>query len=107
MMIMVVTMNKETAELYRIMSKCSGESVKDLQGRGRRRPLPICRYLIGVELIRRNYSSNAAAVQLGLNHATLLHGRKEVEKMHHSYSGYGEELMIEVLFNRAISGETV
>ena len=107
MMIMVVTMNKETAELYRIMSDCSGESIEDLQGKGRRRPLPICRYLIGVELMRRDYSVNCAARQVGIDHATLWYGCKEIEKMHQNGSGYSEELMIEALFNRALSGETV
>ena len=99
--------NEEVEQLYRIMSDCSGESVEDLQGKGRRRPHPICRYLIGMELIRRKYSANCAARQIGIDHATFLHGRKEIEKMHQTGGRYGEELLIETLFNRVISGETV
>ena len=98
-------MNKETQHLFEVMSDVSGESIGDLMGKGRRKPLPTCRYLVGIELMARGYSANRAAWLIGLNHATLLHGRKVIEGMRSNpLKCYAEEFMIDVLFRRAIMG---
>ena len=102
-------MNDETRHLFEVMSSVSGESVEDLMGKGRRRPLPTCRYIVGIELMARGYSANRAAWLVGLNHATLFHGRKVLEDMRTTASRcYAEECMIDENFRRAIMGsETV
>lgn len=101
-------MNQVTQYLFEAMSKVSGEPIEEIMGVGRRKPLPACRYLIGIELTRRGYSTNRAAYLIGLNHATLLHGRKMIESIRSNPTkAFAEEYMIDVLFQHVIGSETV
>ena len=96
-------MIEETKQLIDIVSKVSGESVEAIMSGRRRRPLPACRWLVGRELMRRGFSSEFSSRQIGVTHASLLHGKQMLELMaEHPRNGYAEEMMIERLFCSAL-----
>ena len=99
----MILMSSETKILVDIVSKVSGETVDAIMSGGRRRPLPTCRWLVARELMRRGYSSAYSSREMGLDHATLLHGKKMLEVMERDpRNGYAEELQIAVAFTSAL-----
>lgn len=96
-------MSSETKILVDIVSKVSGETVDAIMSGGRRRPLPACRWLVARELMRRGYSSQYASREVGITHASLLHGKKMLDIMSkHPKNGYAEECLIEKAFCSAL-----
>lgn len=83
------------------MAAVSSESFDTILSGGRRRPLPVCRYLIARELHNRGYSYNRISKELGMNHATVMYGIRLLGNMKHG--GYANELRIERLFLQAIN----
>lgn len=96
-------MNEETQRLMNIVSDVSGQGVEAIMSGGRRRPLPTCRWLVARELMRRGYSSEYSSHQVGITHASLLHGKKMLDIMlQHPRNGYAEERQIAVAFTSAL-----
>lgn len=96
-------MSEETQRLMDIVSDVSGQSVEAIMSGGRRRPLPTCRWLVARELMRRGYSSEYSSRQVGITHASLLHGKKMLDIMsQHPRNGYAEERLIEAAFCSAL-----
>ena len=96
-------MNEETKGLIEIVSRVSGEPIEAILSGRRRRPLPACRWLVARELMRRGYSSEFSSRQVGITHASLLHGKQMLELMaEHPRNGYAEEVLIETMFRSAL-----
>lgn len=96
-------MSEETRRLIGVVSDVSGETPETILSGGRRRPLPTCRWLVARELMRRGYSSAYSSREVGLTHATLLHGKKMLEVIaQNPRSGYAEERQIAVAFTSAL-----
>lgn len=96
-------MNEESEYLFELMSKVSGETLEAIKSKERRRPLPACRYLIGMELVRRGYRVTRAARCIGIDHATFLHGRKMMEDLRISpQRAFKEEQDIDINFRQAL-----
>ena len=93
-------MTEEVLQLVAVMAGVSGEDFNTILSGGRRRPLPVCRYLIARELHNRGYSYNHLSKELGMNHATVMYGIRLLGNMKHG--GYANELRIERLFLQAI-----
>ena len=72
-------MNPTTSTLLDLMAEASGETREAIMGKGRRRPLPVLRWMVALELTRRGFSNNMAARELGIDHATFRHGRIMLE----------------------------
>lgn len=73
------TMTPLTRKLLDVACEVSGYSAADVLSGCRKRPLPAVRYIVGDALMRAGYSSVMAARELGIDHATLLHGRKQMQ----------------------------
>lgn len=71
----------ETPCLIKKMSDVSGLPESHIMSKSRKWPLPACRWFIGAELMNMGFPSTVAAKNLGLDHATLLYGRKQIKKM--------------------------
>ena len=99
-------MTPETTRLIKLISQASGETVRTITGRERRRPLPALRWMVGSELIRRGYSVNHAARELGLDHNTLHHGIEQLKIMKFDVNWHPEQ-MIEAEFYRLLDSEKV
>ena len=99
-------MTSETAHIVSLMATASGESVESILGKERHRPLPALRWMIGRELTTRGYSGNYAAREIGINHATLLHGMKQLKRMAVDECWHPEQ-MIASEFYRLLDSETV
>ena len=97
-------MNAMTAHLVELMSEASGFDEQDIMGKGRQRPLPACRWMIGAVLVDRGYSANIAAREIGLHHATLLYGRKALHGMTR-HGLWGIEIDIMEKFNTLLDRE--
>ena len=82
------------------MAAVSGETFNTILSGGRRRPLPICRYLVARELVNRGYSSIEAGRQLGIDHVTVLYGIHQLDTM--KDAGYARELDIQRQFTYVI-----
>ena len=96
-------MREETRRLIDIVSDVSGETPEAILSGGRRRPLPACRWLVARELMRRGYSSQYSSREVGITHASLLHGKKMLDIMSkHPKNGYAEECLIETAFCSAL-----
>ena len=93
-------MNREARQLVAIVAAVSGETFNTILYGGRRRPLPICRYLVARELVRRGYSSMEAGRQLSIDHVTVLYGIRQLDTM--KDAGYARELDIQRQFTYAI-----
>ena len=76
------------------MVKASGETREDILSEQRRYPLPVCRWAIGDKLMNAGYTSTKVSKALGLNHASLYHGRKKIAMMK---SKLGWTLELEIL----------
>lgn len=72
---------KETQRFVDCMAIASGFDEDELISQSRKRPLPACRWFIGSELVDLGYPSTLAAKEVGLDHATLLYGRKQIKVM--------------------------
>ena len=97
-------MNNVTAHLVELMSEASGFDEQDIMGKGRQRPLPACRWMIGEALVERGYSINIAAREIGLDHTTLLYGIRTLHFM--SRRGlWGDEIDIMEKFNTLLDRE--
>lgn len=81
---------KEVEDLVDVMVKASGYSKEDIFSKKRERPLPALRWFIGDELVKRGFSANVAARLVGIDHATLLHGRKQIQIMERDKRWYFE-----------------
>lgn len=97
-------MNAVTAHLVELMSEASGFDEQIIMGKGRQRPLPACRWMIGAVLVDRGYSSAIAAREIGLDHATLLYGRKALRGMTRR-GRWGIEIDIMEKFNTLLDRE--
>ena len=64
-----------------VMVDVSNYTAQDILSNCRQRPLPALRWFVGDELYKRGYSSNIVSRELNINHATLLHGRKQIKNM--------------------------
>lgn len=96
-------MSEETRRLIDIVSGVSGETPEAILSGGRRRPLPACRWLVARELMRRGYGSQYSSREVGITHASLLHGKKMLNIMSkHPKNGYAEECRIEKAFCSAL-----
>ena len=73
-------MNDESRLLVAIVAGVSGETFNTILSGTRRRPLPICRYIVARELYKRGYSLPRAGAELGIDHATVLHACKQIEQ---------------------------
>lgn len=73
---------KETQRFVDCMAIASGFDEDELISKSRKWPLPACRWFIGSELVDLGYPSTIAAKEIGLDHATLLYGRKKIKVMH-------------------------
>lgn len=93
---------KETDELLNLMVQCSGYSKEDILSRKRQRPLPALRWFIGAELMALGYSSMMAARELNIDHATLLHGRKQIDAITER-NGWRAEVQIYVQFKKLVN----
>jgi hypothetical protein len=74
-------MTKESRQLVALVAALSEETYNTVLSRCRRRPLPVCRYLVAQELMHRGWSSQKAAREIGLNHVTVLHGNKVLDQI--------------------------
>lgn len=92
-----------THELLTTMSTVSGFSSQVILSRRRQPPLPALRWMIGRELLKQHYSNCAAARELNIDHATLLHGIKTLDQMHSDTQGWALEIDIESKFEQAIN----
>lgn len=99
-------MTPETIRLVKLISQASGETVRAIAGRGRRRPLPALRWMVGRELMQRGYSGNYAAREMGLDHNTLRHGIEQLKVMALDVNWHPEQ-MIAAEFYRLLDSETV
>ena len=97
---MIDIMNSEARQLVAIVAAVSGETFNTILYGGRRRPLPICRYLVARELVRRGYSSIEAGRQLGIDHVTVLYGIHQLNTM--KDAAYERELDIQHLLTYVI-----
>ena len=93
-------MNDESRLLVAIVAGVSGETFNTILSGARRRPLPFCRYIVARELYRRGYSTAKAGAQVGLDHATVLHGMRQLKLMYSG--GYNGEMEIQRDFNRIL-----
>lgn len=96
-------MNDEARQLVAIIAGVSGETFNTILSGGRRRPLPFCRYIVARELYKRGYSLQRAGAQLGIDHATLLYGIRQLDLM--NTGGYDEELEILRDFKRILESD--
>lgn len=92
-----------TQELLKTMSAVSGFSSRAILSRRRQPPLPALRWIIGRELLERQYSICVAARELNITHATLLHGIKTLDQMHFDTQGWALEIDFESKFKQAIN----
>ena len=99
-------MTPETQHVISLMAKASGETVRAITGRERRRPLPALRWMVGRELMQRGYSGNYAAREMGLDHNTLRHGIEQLKVMALDVNWHPEQ-MIAAEFYRLLDSETV
>ena len=81
-----------------IAVEASGYSKEEILSNNRTRPLPAIRWFIGDKLVQMGYSTSKAAKILNINHATLLHGRKQIPSISERM-GWKEELDILTQFN--------
>lgn len=65
-------------KIFRAMETASGFSKEEILQTNRKRPFPAIRYMIGDKLMALGYSSTYASKILNIDHATLLHGRKQI-----------------------------
>ena len=97
-------MNAVTAHLVELMSEASGFDEQDIMVKGRQRPLPACRWMVGEALVERGYSVNIAAREIGLDHTTLLYGIRTLHFM--SRRGlWGDEIDIMEKFKTLLDRE--
>lgn len=99
-------MTPETEQVIRLMSKASGASFEAIMGRRRKRPLPAMRWLIGRELTTRGYSISYAASEIGLDHATLSYGIRQIKRIALD-DKWKPEQKIAAEFYRLLDSETV
>lgn len=96
-------MTDESRLLVAIVAGVSGETFNTILSGSRRRPLPVCRYLVARELYLRGYSSTSAGAEVGIDHATVLFGIRQLAMMH--TGGYERELEIEHDFTRIMESD--
>ena len=96
-------MNDEARQLVAIIAGVSGETFNTILSGGRRRPLPFCRYIVARELYKRGYSLPRAGAELGIDHATVLHGIRQLDSM--NTGGYERELEILRDFTRILESD--
>ena len=63
------------------METASEQSRDDILSGKRSYPLPVCRWAIGSKLMDCGYPSTKVSKALGIDHATLLYGRKKLLKI--------------------------
>ena len=96
-------MNDEARKLVAIIAGVSGETFNTILSGCRRRPLPFCRYIVARELYKRGYSLPRAGAQLGIDHATVLYGIRQLDLM--NTGGYDGELDILRDFKRILESD--
>ena len=74
-------MKEDVEILLGIMERASGYVRDDILSKNRTRPLPALRWFIGSELMDMGYSATMAAREVGIDHATLLNGRKQMRNI--------------------------
>lgn len=68
----------EVEKIFQAMQTASGFSKEQILHTSRKRPLPAIRYMIGDKIMALGYSSTYTSKILNIDHATLLHGRKQI-----------------------------
>ena len=75
----------EFNELFEVlinrMVEASKQEREDILSAKRNYPLPVCRWVIGAKLMESGYPSTKVSKSLGIDHATLLYGRKKIKKI--------------------------
>lgn len=97
-------MTDQARQMVAVAAALAGVTFNTLKGKCRRRPLPICRYLVAQELVRQGLSTIAAGRAVNIHHSTVLHGREALEKITEA-NGYQDtdELFIIHAFPRLIN----
>lgn len=85
----------QTEKLLFLMQQASGFSQDEILSQSRKAPLPACRYFVGAELMNMGFSSMVVSRELGIDHATLLHGRKMIASMTERNGWKTEKLILD------------
>ena len=93
-------MTKESRQLVALVAALSEETYNTVLSRCRRRPLPVCRYLVANELMHREWSPDKAAREIGLNRCTVLYGNKVLDQITEVNGYTTDELLIKRDFQR-------
>ena len=97
-------MTNRTRQIVAVAAALAGVTFNTLVSKRRRRPLPVCRYLVAQELVRRGLSIHAAGKAVNIHHSTVLHGREALEKITEANGYYDtDELFIVQAFPRLIN----
>jgi chromosomal replication initiation ATPase DnaA len=94
----------EMNDCIEMVAEASGQKVEDIRSKKRRRPLPVCRYLIAEYLHGQGRSLAGAGVEMGLNHATVVHGMKMLSQIRDGY-GLPEETRIVSRWDELINNQ--
>lgn len=78
-------------KIFQAMQTASKFSKEEILQKSRKRPLPAIRYMIGDKLMALGYSSTYASKILNIDHATLLHGCKQIADIT-ARNGWKQEL---------------
>lgn len=73
--------------------EASGQKVEDICSRKRRRPLPVCRYLIAEYFHNQGRSFSGSGMEMKIDHSTVVHGIKMLSQIRDGY-GLPEETRI-------------
>lgn len=92
----------QTTELLGLMQQASGFTPDEILGGCRKIPLPACRWFIGAELMDMGFTSMMAARELNIDHATLLHGRKQINAITER-NGWRADVQIYVQFKKLVN----
>lgn len=94
-------MTDQARQLVAVAAGIAGETYNTVLSGTRKRPLPICRYLVAQELVRQGLSTVAAGRELNINHATVTHGKAVLDKITEDNGYYNtDELFIKREFQR-------
>lgn len=94
-------MTDQTRQLVAVVAGIADVTFNAILSGSRKRPLPICRYLVAQELVNRDLTTSAAGHELNIDHASVTHGRAVLDKITEA-NGYADtdELFIVKEFQR-------
>ena len=97
-------MTDQTRQIVAVVAGIADVRFNAILSGSRKRPLPICRYLVAQELVLRGMTTSAAGREININHATVLHGRAALEEITEANGYYDtDELFIIREFRRLIN----